>query len=133
MYLKFKFKQKFCEEKHQYTALLFSFFSSRYELDCTYRIISQISIYNWMQNCIFRYFWYCIFIFQRSKYISNCSRKSTLNSQQCLKDFKSFSLFYNFYLIIFISFFIISFQTLIHKETSRLQSLSHVAYFEFFL
>ena len=47
--------------------------------------------------------------------------------------FKTFSLFYNFYLIIFILFFIISFQTLIHKETSRLQSLSHVAYFEFFL
>ena len=26
---------------------------SRYRLACKYRIISQISIYNWMQNCIF--------------------------------------------------------------------------------
>ena len=41
---------------------------SRYELVCKYRIISQISIFNWMQNCIFRYFWYCIFIFLRSNY-----------------------------------------------------------------
>ena len=36
---------------------------SRYGLVFIYRIISQISIYNWMQNCIFRYLWYCIFIF----------------------------------------------------------------------
>ena len=35
---------------------------------CKYRIISQISVYNWMQNCIFRYLWYCIFIFLRSNY-----------------------------------------------------------------
>ena len=41
---------------------------SRYGLACKYRIISQISIFNWMQNCIFRYFWYCIFIFLRSNY-----------------------------------------------------------------
>ena len=39
-----------------------------YGLACKYRIISQISIFNWMQNCIFRYFWYCIFIFLRSSY-----------------------------------------------------------------
>ena len=31
------------------------------ELACKYRIISQMSIYNWMQNCIFRYFWHCFF------------------------------------------------------------------------
>ena len=36
---------------------------SRYGLAFTYRIIFQISIYNWMQNCTFRYLWYCIFIF----------------------------------------------------------------------
>ena len=41
---------------------------SRYGLACKYRIISQISIYNWMQNCIFWYLWYCIFIFLRSNY-----------------------------------------------------------------
>ena len=41
---------------------------SRYGLACKYRIISQISIFNWMQNCIFQYFWYCIFIFLRSNY-----------------------------------------------------------------
>ena len=41
---------------------------SRYGLGCKYRIISQISIYDWMQNCIFQYFWYCIFIFIRSNY-----------------------------------------------------------------
>ena len=41
---------------------------SRYGLACKYRIISQISIYDWMQNCIFQYFWYCIFIFIRSNY-----------------------------------------------------------------
>ena len=37
-------------------------------LACKYRTISQISIYNWMQNCIFRYLWNCIFIFLRSNY-----------------------------------------------------------------
>ena len=31
---------------------------SRYGLACKYRIISQISIYNWIKNCILRYFWY---------------------------------------------------------------------------
>ena len=39
---------------------------NRYGLAFKYRIISQISIYNWMQNCIFWYFWYCVFIFLRS-------------------------------------------------------------------
>ena len=39
---------------------------SRYGLACKYGIISQISIFNWIQNCIFWYFWYCIFIFLRS-------------------------------------------------------------------
>ena len=43
---------------------------SRYWLACKYRIISQIPIYNWMENCIFCYFWYCIFIFLRSDYNS---------------------------------------------------------------
>ena len=38
---------------------------SRYGLACKYRIISQISIYNWMQNCFFRYLCYWIFIFLR--------------------------------------------------------------------
>ena len=38
-----------------------------YRLACKYRIISQISIYDWKQNGIFRYLWYCIFIFLRSK------------------------------------------------------------------
>ena len=32
------------------------------------RIISQVSIYNWMQNRIFRYLWYCISLFLRSNY-----------------------------------------------------------------
>ena len=41
---------------------------SRYGLVFKYRIISQISIYNWMQNWIFRYLWYCIFLFLRSNY-----------------------------------------------------------------
>ena len=41
---------------------------SRYGLACKYRIISQISIYNWMQNWVFQYLWYCIFIFLRSNY-----------------------------------------------------------------
>ena len=48
--------------------LLIFFILSRYGLACKYRIISQISTYNWMQNCIFRYLWYCIFIFLRSNY-----------------------------------------------------------------
>ena len=46
---------------------------SGYGLACKYRIISQISIYNWMQNCIFWYFWYCIFIFLRWNYNSYIS------------------------------------------------------------
>ena len=41
---------------------------SRYELACKYRIISQISMYNWMQNYIFQYLWYCILIFLRTNY-----------------------------------------------------------------
>ena len=41
---------------------------SRYGLACKYRVISQISIFNSMQNCIFRYFWFCILIFLRLKY-----------------------------------------------------------------
>ena len=36
---------------------------SRYGLACRCRIISQILIYNWMQNCIFQSLWYCILIF----------------------------------------------------------------------
>ena len=39
-------------------------------LACKYEIILQISIYNWMQNCIVLYFWYCILIFSRSNYNS---------------------------------------------------------------
>ena len=42
---------------------------SPYGLACKYRIFSQTSIYNWMQNWIFWYIWYCVFIFLRS----NCS------------------------------------------------------------
>ena len=53
---------------------------SRYRLAFKYRIDSRISIYNWMQNCIFSYVWYCIFIFIKSYYksqaISNCCDKS---------------------------------------------------------
>ena len=45
-----------------------------------YRTTSQISIYNWIQNYIFWYFWYCIFTFLRSNYnseaISTCCRNS---------------------------------------------------------
>ena len=41
---------------------------SRYGLAFKCRTISKISIYNWMQNCIFRYLWYCIFIFLRSNH-----------------------------------------------------------------
>ena len=41
---------------------------SWYGLASKYRIISQRSIYNWMQNCNFQYLWYCIFIFLRSNY-----------------------------------------------------------------
>ena len=48
--------------------LLIFLILSRYGLACKYRIISQISIYNWMQNCIFRYLCYWIFIFLRSNY-----------------------------------------------------------------
>ena len=51
--------------------LIFSVLS-RYELACKYRIISQISLYNWMQNCIFRYLGYCIFMFLRSNYNFLC-------------------------------------------------------------
>ena len=43
---------------------------SRYGLAYKYRIISQISIYNVMHNCIFWYFWYRIFIFFTSNYDS---------------------------------------------------------------
>ena len=64
---------------------------SRYGLACKYRIISKKSPYSariqetwirnnsvfghfsrsdWMQNCIIRHFWYCIFLFLRSNYNS---------------------------------------------------------------
>ena len=53
---------------------------SQYGLACKYRIISQTSTYNWMQNCIFWYFWHCVFIFLKSDYnsydISTCCDKS---------------------------------------------------------
>ena len=58
------------------TRLLIFLVLSRHELACKYRIISQISIYNSIKNCIFWYFWYCIFIFLRSNYNSNCCDKS---------------------------------------------------------
>ena len=41
---------------------------SRYGLACKYKKISQIWIYNWMQNDIFWFLWYCIFISLRSNY-----------------------------------------------------------------
>ena len=41
--------------------LLIFFFLSWYELVCKYRIISEVSIFKWMRNCIFQYFWYCIY------------------------------------------------------------------------
>ena len=41
---------------------------SQYRVACNCRIIGQMSIYNWMQNCIFQYLWYCIFIFLKSNY-----------------------------------------------------------------
>ena len=31
-------------------------------------LIKGNTVFNWIQNCIFRYFWYCIFIFLRSNY-----------------------------------------------------------------
>ena len=43
--------------------LLLFFVLSRYGLACKYRITSQILIYNWMQNCISRYLWYCFSYF----------------------------------------------------------------------
>ena len=49
------------------TRLLIFLVLSRYRLTCKYRIISQIPIYNWMQNRIFWYFWYCILIFLEIK------------------------------------------------------------------
>ena len=60
--------------------LLIFFVLSRYGLACKCRIIShQIWIENWVQNCIFWYFWYSIFIFLRSNYnskaISTCCKK----------------------------------------------------------
>ena len=43
-------------------------------------ILGLKSICDWMQNWIFGYFWYCIFIFLRSDYnsyaISTCCDKS---------------------------------------------------------
>ena len=111
---------------------MFSFFSSRYELDYKYRIISQISILD--AELHFPIFLVLHFHISKIKVhlklFPQINFKFTTISERL---FKTFSLFYNFYLIIFILFFIISFQTLIHKETSRLQFLSHVAYFEFFL
>ena len=41
---------------------------SQHGVACKCRIIYQMSIYNWMQNCIFQYLWYCIFIFLKSNY-----------------------------------------------------------------
>ena len=53
---------------------------SQHGLACKYRIISHLSIHDWMQNCIFWYFWYCVFRFLRSDYnsydISTCCGKS---------------------------------------------------------
>ena len=53
---------------------------SQYGLACKYRIIFEILIYNWIQNYILCYFWFCIFIFLRSNYntyaISTCCDKS---------------------------------------------------------
>ena len=53
---------------------------SQYGLACKYRTTFQISIYNWIQNYIFWYFWYCIFTFLRSNYnseaFSTCCRNS---------------------------------------------------------
>ena len=48
--------------------LLIFLILSRYGLACKYRIISQISIHNLMQNCISQYLCYWIFIFLRSNY-----------------------------------------------------------------
>ena len=107
---------------------------SRYGLACKYRIISQISIYNWMQNCIFRYFWYCIFIFQRSKYISNCSRKSTLNSQQYLKDFLKLSRYFTIFISSFLSYSLLSLFKLSYTKkhhVCNLYPMSHTLSFSF--
>ena len=41
---------------------------NRHGLAQKYRITSQISICNLVQNCIFQYLWYCIFIFLTSNY-----------------------------------------------------------------
>ena len=41
---------------------------SQYEVSCKCRIISQMSIYKWMQHFIFQYLWYCIFIFFKLNY-----------------------------------------------------------------
>ena len=59
----------------------------RYRLACKSRIISQISMFHWMRNCIFRWFWYCIFIF--SDQITTCCKKSDGLSQDELRALSS--------------------------------------------
>ena len=51
-------------------SLIFLIFCCWYGLACKFRIISQTSIYIRMLNCMFWYFWYCIFILLRSGYSS---------------------------------------------------------------
>ena len=48
---------------------------SRYGLGCKYKIIFQTSIYNWIQNCIFRYLWYFVFLWSDYNLIWQPSRQ----------------------------------------------------------
>ena len=66
---------------------------SRYGLACKYKKISQISIYNWMQNYIFWFLWYCIFISLRSNsnllrqvrwFLTWCVESITISSDSSL-------------------------------------------------
>ena len=61
-------------------------------------------------------------------FFKNGNVKYTTASQRLTSNF--FLLFHIFYLTVF--FIVISFQTLMHKETSHLQSILHIVYFEGF-
>ena len=74
-----------------------------------------------MQLLIYIHYWLLFFLkYDNFKY-TTASQRLTFNS---------FLLFRIYYLVIF--FLTISFQTLMHKEISRLSSISHILYFESF-
>ena len=84
------------------------------------KVVNKGKLRSLMQLMIYIYYW--LLFFKKDNF------KFTTVSQRLT--FHSFSLFHVFYLIVF--FLIISFHTLMHKETSFVQSVSHIIYFESF-